>query len=41
MAQLAGKVLVRVEGFLQIFVRLEGFWVIYFQRRMKGDEKFE
>jgi hypothetical protein len=22
---------VRVEGFLQIFVRLEGFWVIFFE----------
>jgi len=39
MAQLAGRVLVRLEGFLQIYVRLEGFRVIFFRRggtRMKN-----
>jgi hypothetical protein len=38
MAQLAKKVVVRVEGFLQFFVRLEGFFVILFQwqREVEG-----
>jgi hypothetical protein len=30
MAQVAGRVLGRLEGFLQIFVRVEGFFVIFF-----------
>jgi hypothetical protein len=39
MARLAGRVLVRVEGFLQIYVRVEGFFVIFILWPWGEDEK--
>jgi hypothetical protein len=39
MAQVAGRGLVRLEGFLTIYVRLEGFWVIFILWQRDTDEK--